>query len=133
MAARRKMSVREIADRLGVTPAYVRRIITAAKIGEFDCHWVNSRDSLTVSETGLHGKLPSETLNGRFVRVHDVDEAIAFYTNARLRCGHASSSGFGSLTRGNLRLLLNPAQVVPDGWNSILAEESMISMRSTPH
>src|SRR5918912_3468884 len=74
------------------------------------------------------------TVSVRYI-VHDVDAAIAFYTD-RLGFGvEFNPPGFAVLTRGDLRLLLNEpgaggaGQPMPDGrepepggWNSIQLE-----------
>ena len=72
-----------------------------------------------------------ETVNVRYL-VHDVEEAVAFYTTVLdFEVGFNAAPAFADVTRGNLRLLLSgPASSAgrpmpdgatpqPGGWNRI--------------
>ncbi len=81
------------------------------------------------------GEIPMTTVSVRYI-VDDVDAAIAFYTkHLDFHVDLHPAPGFASLSRGNLRLLLNApgaggaGQAMPDGrkpapggWNRIQIE-----------
>jgi catechol 2,3-dioxygenase-like lactoylglutathione lyase family enzyme len=81
------------------------------------------------------GETPMTTVSVRYI-VNDVDAAIAFYTkHLDFHVDLHPAPGFASLSRGNLRLLLNApgaggaGQAMPDGrkpapggWNRIQIE-----------
>jgi len=81
------------------------------------------------------GEIPMTTVSVRYI-VDDVDAAIAFYTKSLdFHVDLHPAPGFASLSRGNLRLLLNApgaggaGQAMPDGhkptpggWNRIQIE-----------
>jgi catechol 2,3-dioxygenase-like lactoylglutathione lyase family enzyme len=82
------------------------------------------------------------TVSVRYI-VDDVDEAIAFYTrHLDFRLDIHPAHGFASLSRGNLRLLLNAPgaggagqsmpdgrKPAPDGWNRIQLEVEDIAAK----
>lgn len=86
-------------------------------------------------KTGANGVTPTATVSVRYI-VDDIDAAVGFYTKLLgFRVEQHSASGFASLSRGGLLLLLNvpgaggAGQSTPDGrrpapggWNRIRLE-----------